>query len=52
MWRPTWVGVGPEACGVAVSSLLGFLASGLDILGADWCVGVGDGSLLSFFLSF
>ena len=23
---------------------------GMDILGADWCIGVGDGSLLSFFL--
>ena len=40
------------ACGVAASSLFGFLALGLDTLGADWCVGVGDGSLLSFFLLF
>ena len=42
--------MGPGACGVAVSSLLGFLALGLDVLEANWCIGVGDGSLLSFLL--
>ena len=48
MWPRPWVGVGPGPCGVAASSLLGFLALGLDVLEADWCIGVGDGSLLSF----
>ena len=48
MWPRPWMGVGPGACGVAASSLLGFLALGLDVLEADWCIGVGDGSLLPF----
>ena len=48
MWRRLWVGVGAGACGVAASSLLGFLALGLDVLEANCCIGVGDGSLLSF----
>ena len=42
------MGVGPRACRVAALSLLGFLALGLDVLEADWCIGVSDGSLLSF----
>ena len=33
---------------MAASPLLGFLALGLDVFEADWCIGVGDGSLLSF----
>ena len=48
MWLRPWVGVGPGACGVSASSLLGILALGLDVLEADWCIGVGDGSILSF----
>ena len=48
MWRRPWVEVGPGTCGVAASSLLGFLALGLDVLEANWCIEVDDGSLLSF----
>ena len=41
-------GGGSGACGVVASSFLGFLALELDVLEANWCIGVGDGSLLSF----
>ena len=39
-----------ETVGWWRASLLGFLALGLDISGAYWCVGVGDGFLLLFYL--